>query len=237
MNGCPLHDVCVPKSLRFARFRMAGGGRSEAAVPLNRFKVRHYDRCLWNVYMQGVPERIGDGVMTTTTRRMLAAGLGLLMLWLAPAALADDKVKSRHPGDGLLGEWWTEGREGRIRFTRRKDGSYVGSTTCCKDEKDVNNPKPEMRSRSTLGIIIIWNLKYTEDGEFEDGYVYNPRDGNTYRMDVEIIDENTIEARGYLGVSLFGQTQTWKRAKLGKRGKVGGPKTGGPKTGGSKNGA
>ena len=34
---------------------------------------------------------------------------------------------------------------------------------------DVNNPKPELRNRSTLGIVIIWKLKY-EDGEYVDGY-------------------------------------------------------------------
>lgn len=124
----------------------------------------------------------------------------------------------RVPGDELLGEWWTEGNEGRIQFARYRDGTYRGTTVCCeKGTKDVNNPKPELRSRSTVGIVIIWGLKYDGDGEFSGGHVYNPRDGKTYGMNVEILDKDTIKIRGFLGISLLGQSQVWKRAKKGEK--------------------
>jgi uncharacterized protein (DUF2147 family) len=125
------------------------------------------------------------------------------------------------PGDAILGEWWTENNEGRIRFTRDKEGFYRGTTTCCQhsaDDKnnpaiDIHNPKPELRNRSTLGIVLIWKLKY-EDGEYVDGYVYNPRDGKTYRMKMEVLDKETLQIRGYMGIALLGQTQIWKRAHV-----------------------
>ncbi len=125
------------------------------------------------------------------------------------------------PEDALLGEWWTEGNEGRIKFVRVQDGTLRGITTCCPhpgDEarnpsKDVHNPKPELRSRSTLGIVIIWALRF-EDGEYQGGYVYSPRDGKTYRMKIKMIDRDTIKIRGYLAIPLLGQSQIWKRAKL-----------------------
>jgi uncharacterized protein (DUF2147 family) len=124
---------------------------------------------------------------------------------------------ARVAGDEILGEWWTENNEGRIRITRDKEGYYRGTTTCCAPEGkatlDVNNPKPELRNRSTVGIVLIWKLKY-EDGEYVDGYVYNPRDGKTYRMEMKLIDRDTLKIRGYLGISLLGQSQVWKRARV-----------------------
>jgi uncharacterized protein (DUF2147 family) len=133
-----------------------------------------------------------------------------------------EEPKGATPADQLIGEWWTENNEGRIQMARYKDGTYRGVTTCCeqKDENgkvklDIHNPNPALRNRSTVGIVLIWNLKY-ENGEYIDGHVYNPRDGKTYRMKMEIIDHDTLKIRGYLGFSLLGQTQIWKRAKLTK---------------------
>jgi uncharacterized protein (DUF2147 family) len=125
--------------------------------------------------------------------------------------------------DALLGEWWTEKNEGRVRFTKDADGTLRGTTTCCKHEKgdpdnpatDIHNPDPKLRGRSTVGIVIIWKLAY-EDGEYSGGYVYNPRDGKTYRIAAEIIDDSTVKIRGYMLIPLLGQSQIWKRARVEK---------------------
>jgi len=81
------------------------------------------------------------------------------------------------------------------------------------DEKknDVNNPNPKFRERKLKGIVIMWNLKF-EDGEYVDGYCYNPRDGNTYRVKMKILGQNSLRIRGYLLVPLLGQSQDWVRA-------------------------
>lgn len=141
----------------------------------------------------------------------------VVALQLVEPASAEEKAA---PADQLLGEWWTEDNEGRIQMARYKDGTYRGVTTCCvhnddagKPILDVHNPNPSLRSRSTVGVVLIWNLKY-ENGEYVDGHVYNPRDGKTYRMKMEIVDRETLKVRGYLGIALLGQTQIWKRAHL-----------------------
>lgn len=134
------------------------------------------------------------------------------------------------PGDKILGEWWTENNAGRIKITRDKEGYYRGTTTCCEHDAsdkdnppiDIHNPKPELRNRSMLGVVLIWKLKF-EDGIYNDGYVYNPRDGKTYRMEMKVLDGDTLKIRGYMGISLFGQSQIWKRARPGKDGKFAPP--------------
>ncbi|HKP64551.1 MAG TPA: DUF2147 domain-containing protein [Polyangiales bacterium] len=157
---------------------------------------------------------------------MFAANSGRSLVFLLSAALvalvavAGSHGQARHkPGDEILGEWWTEGNQGRILMKRASDGTFLGKTTCCVPVKpsedhpaqDVHNPNPKQRSRSTVGIILIWKLTYEGDGEYADGYVYNPRDGKTYRIDMEVVDRNTVKIRGYIGIPLLGQTQTWKR--------------------------
>lgn len=123
-----------------------------------------------------------------------------------------------HPGDGVLGEWWTENRVGRIRFVRHSDGTYRGITTWRvanappedNPPTDLYNPNPKLRGRPTLGIVLISHLKY-ENGRYVDGRVYNPRDGDTYGFKAELVDQNTLKIRGYMGISLFGWNQIWKR--------------------------
>jgi len=123
-----------------------------------------------------------------------------------------------HPGDGVLGEWWTENKVGRIRFIRHSDGTYRGITTWRvanappEDNPpiDLYNPNPKLRGRPTLGIVLISDLRY-DDGRYVDGRVYNPRDGDTYGFKAQLLDKNTLKIRGFMGISWFGTNQIWKR--------------------------
>lgn len=157
-------------------------------------------------------------VMAAVCRKARSTLHAAMFVFAALGAVKADAADKRG-GAELLGEWWTEGNEGRIKFTRVQDGTFRGTATCCRPKqpsarnpaKDIHNPNPKLRERSTLGIVIIWNLAY-EDGEYSGGYVYNPRDGKTYRLQAELIDRDTLRIRGYLGIPLLGQSQIWKRA-------------------------
>ena len=142
-------------------------------------------------------------------------------VWLgardAPPARAEpdaqDPAAATPPPDAIVGEWWTEGNEGRIRFVRSPDGTYTGLLVGGRDPgTDVNNKDPALRKRPLLGSVLIWHLR-PDDGEYVDGYVYNPRNGETYRIKAELTGSTTLKIRGYLGISLFGQSQTWTRAR------------------------
>jgi uncharacterized protein (DUF2147 family) len=114
--------------------------------------------------------------------------------------------------DAIVGEWWTEGKEGLIRFVRSSDGTYSGILAGGNDPgTDANNKDPALRKRPLLGIVLMWHLR-PDSGEYVDGYVYNPRNGETYRMKAEVTGKTTLKIRGYLGISLLGQSQTWTRA-------------------------
>jgi uncharacterized protein (DUF2147 family) len=136
--------------------------------------------------------------------------------WSLPS-LSDgaEPLGVKHPPESILGEWCTQKEEGRppgrVKFVQAPDGTYTGILSWSADpKKDVNNKDPKLRDRPLVGIVLMWHLKY-DDGEYVDGYVYNPEDGGTYRMKAEVLSPESLKIRGYVGISLFGQSKTWSR--------------------------
>jgi len=160
------------------------------------------------------------------TRRLVPIAIALCSTAVSPPARSgtpplarnDDDgeaLEVKYPPDSILGEWCTQREEnrppGRINFVLGKDGTYIGIFSWSSDpKKDVHNKDPKLRDRWLVGTVIMWNLHY-DDGEYVDGYVYNPEDGGTYRMKAEMASAESLKVRGYLGISLFGQTKTWIR--------------------------
>ena len=62
-----------------------------------------------------------------------------------------------------------------------------------------------------LGLTLIKGME--RNGlKYEDGTIMDPRDGSVYRALMELSpDGKKLEVRGYLGIALFGRTQTWNR--------------------------
>ena len=146
----------------------------------------------------------------------LGHGQAAPALTIAPAAAPSSDtipLDKPLPADTLVGKWWSEGREGLLKIVKTKSGRYeVLIDGKDKGERDVNNPDPKLRKRKLHGLVIMWNLTY-EDGEYVDGYCYNPRDGNTYRVKMKMLSKDALRLRGYLGISLLGQNQDWTRDK------------------------
>jgi uncharacterized protein (DUF2147 family) len=60
------------------------------------------------------------------------------------------------------------------------------------------------------GMLILKGLRQAGQ-TWEDGTILDPKSGKVYDCYVELVDDNTLKVRGYLGFSLLGRTQTWKR--------------------------
>ena len=45
------------------------------------------------------------------------------------------------------------------------------------------------------------------------GRIYNPEDGKTYKCKLTLQDDGTLKVRGYVGMSIFGKTQIWRRLR------------------------
>jgi uncharacterized protein (DUF2147 family) len=69
------------------------------------------------------------------------------------------------------------------------------------------------KDQPIVGMKIINGLTHTGLG-YSGGEIVDPESGNVYRAKMTLSsDGNTLEVRGYIGISLFGRSQTWFRAE------------------------
>jgi uncharacterized protein (DUF2147 family) len=67
------------------------------------------------------------------------------------------------------------------------------------------------RGKPVLGLTLIKGMRRSGI-HYEGGTITDPRDGSVYRALMELSpDGRRLEVRGYLGISLFGRSQTWNR--------------------------
>jgi uncharacterized protein (DUF2147 family) len=78
---------------------------------------------------------------------------------------------------------------------------------------DRNNPDPLKRKRPLVGLLILDAFRRTGDRTWEDGFIYDPKNGKTYRCKMTLDTPNTLFVRGFIGFSLLGRTTTWTRGK------------------------
>jgi len=129
-------------------------------------------------------------------------------------------IFSQSEADRILGVWQTGSGKGRIHITRYGD-KYGGKLIWLREPNDANghpkvddkNPDPGKRKNPKLGLNNLLGFKYDGDGEYEGGTIYDPETGKTYKCVMTLKDDNTLNVRGYIGISLIGRTDTWTRVK------------------------
>ncbi|AQS93308.1 hypothetical protein BXQ17_04090 [Polaribacter sp. BM10] len=70
----------------------------------------------------------------------------------------------------------------------------------------------EYKDNPILGLDILSGLE-KDDDEWSGGQIIDPRNGKTYKCYIKLVNANKLKLRGYIGVSLFGKTAYWERAK------------------------
>lgn len=121
--------------------------------------------------------------------------------------------------DAILGKWINSSGEAHVEIYK-KGVQYFGKIVWLKapkDEKgnpktDYKNPVVSLRSRPILGMEMLQNFVY-DDGKWTDGKIYDPKSGKTYSCNMNIKDNGDLNMRGYIGISLIGRSEVWKRVK------------------------
>ncbi len=72
--------------------------------------------------------------------------------------------------------------------------------------------KGNRKNKPILGMIILDGLKENGD-EWSGGKIVDPKNGNIYKCYIKLKDNTTLKLRGYIGISLFGRTEYWKRVE------------------------
>lgn len=106
---------------------------------------------------------------------------------------------------------WEENRQlyGQITQTYLEPGDHE-LCVACQDERH-NQP--------ILGMVILTSLKPSKNSmkAWSDGEILDPKSGKIYHCNVQVSNNGqALNVRGYVGMPLFGRTQTWVRVESPK---------------------
>jgi uncharacterized protein (DUF2147 family) len=122
--------------------------------------------------------------------------------------------------DAILGKWINPSGEGQIQIYK-KGAQYYGKLVWLKlpnDEAtgqpklDKNNPDNNLKSKPILGLEILKSFKFDGEDVYEDGSIYDPKNGKTYKCKMTL-NGNKLNIRGYIGISILGRSEVWTRVK------------------------
>jgi len=119
--------------------------------------------------------------------------------------------------DELLGIWLNHEKDAHVKIYKCGD-EYCGKIVWLKNpeedgapKKDKHNPDESLKSRPLKGMDILSGFNFDDDRKWDNGKIYNPRDGKTYSCYLKILDDGRLKVRGFVGISLIGKTNYWTR--------------------------
>lgn len=128
-------------------------------------------------------------------------------------------------GDRIIGVW--EPSNGKARVKIEKIGTkYFGKIVWLKEPNDPetgnpkvdkNNPDEALQNAPLRGYRLLKDFVYKGENEWDSGTIYDPENGSTYSSTIKMEDDNTLDIRGFIGISAFGRTDVWKRLKIPKK--------------------
>lgn len=122
-----------------------------------------------------------------------------------------------------VGRWVTvddnTGKDRSVVTITEKDGVLTGNIEkLILDPGEDPAPKCDKcegakKNQPVIGLEILWDLK-KDDDEWSGGRILDPENGKSYKCWIQVIDEGRrLKVRGFIGFSLLGRTQYWKKAK------------------------
>lgn len=119
----------------------------------------------------------------------------------------------------IFGKWNSKNDNGTVDSVLeiyKKDGKAFAKVVeiMNPDRKDALcvDCEGEHKDRPIMGLDILSGLEKNED-EWSGGKIVDPRNGKTYMCYIKLVKPNKLKLRGYIGISLFGKTAYWERAK------------------------
>ena len=119
----------------------------------------------------------------------------------------------------IVGKWKTiddkTGKAKSIIEIYVKNDKYFGKIVEIfdKSRRDAlcENCTGSEKNKPVLGLVIVKNLE-KKDKIFENGTIMDPENGKTYSCSITPL-KNKLKVRGYLGISMFGRSQTWEKVE------------------------
>ena len=78
--------------------------------------------------------------------------------------------------------------------------------------RDGNNPDRAQRMRAICGLPIIGGLKRQRDGSWDEGWIYDPEQGERFDVEIRLSGSDGLQVKGYKGFKFLSETFQWRRA-------------------------
>ena len=145
----------------------------------------------------------------------------LLLIFVCGSIFHSNAQDTKNP-DAIVGVWLTGSKEGKVEIFK-KGNSYLGKIVWMKEPNDPKtgnlktdkfHPDEKLHTRPILGLTNLWGFVFKNENTWEEGHIYDPKNGKEYKCIISFKDKNTLNVRGYIGISLIGRTETWLRSSL-----------------------
>lgn len=146
--------------------------------------------------------------------------VSLLALSLFIPAFADDT-------NAIVGAWLNQKQDAKIEIFKCGN-DFCGKIVWLKEpvypaastegapgtpKVDTKNPDAAHRKDPILGMQIITGFQPAGNGQWKNAKIYDPDSGKTYSAKATLVSHDKLDLRGFIGVSMFGRTESWTRAQ------------------------
>ncbi len=142
-------------------------------------------------------------------RRLVLAALLLFISPLAMATAAPSPVGTWRTFDDL------DGKESGTVIITERGGLLYGNIVRIADVTKVDAIcalcTGDRKNQKVLGMEVIRDVK-PDGNHWDGGTIVDPKTGKIYKLTMRLEDGGQkLVVRGFIGISLFGRSQTWLR--------------------------
>lgn len=129
-------------------------------------------------------------------------------------------AKAHKNADDIVGVWLTGSGKAHVKIDK-VGNYYFGRIVWLKDplndlgkpKLDKNNEDVTKRNKAIMGMQLLGGFEWKNDNLWDNGNIYDPENGKTYKCKLDLENLSTMNVRGFIGISLFGRTDIWKKVK------------------------
>lgn len=119
-----------------------------------------------------------------------------------------------------VGVWYDDTGKGAVKIEICTPTTLCGKIYWLKEpmnaegkpKTDRYNPDPSMRNRAICGLPVLGDLEQMSEGGFDNGWVYDPKEGRSYSVALDLVTGDQLKVTGYKGMRFLGKSFMWTRA-------------------------
>jgi uncharacterized protein (DUF2147 family) len=126
------------------------------------------------------------------------------------------------PPPGLVGVWIDHTGRGAVEIAPCEtslcgrivwmDKPFDGRGKILRDKLNENT---RLRQRQICGMQVIGGLRPMRDGSWDNGWIYDPEQGESFDVELRLRTPDVLQVKGYKGFKFLSETFQWHRAVPG----------------------